>query len=302
MLKKNSIFVDYQKQGNNALSSILPHSSLISSYQQRWHGIHFEYHCQPKHDTPEHYWEQHVIAISNDRNSTPLDNKRILNDRYKQEKIHNGDIVIIPAKTNHQSCWNRETEFMLLILDPIAIATSAWDLCDPDRIEILPHFAQSDPLVTQIGLTLKAELESNSAIDYCYLNSAANLLAIHLLRFYANKKPIVKEYSDGLSRSNLQQISEYVRANLDRDLRLEKLAALLQMSTFYFARLFKQSTNLTPHQYIIRCRLEKAKNLLLLGDTSIVDICQKVGFQSQSHFTQLFRKYTGTTPKKYQER
>jgi AraC family transcriptional regulator len=302
MLKQNPIVVDYQKQGNNALSSILPHSSLISSYQQGWHGMQFEYHCQPEHGTPEHYWEQHVIAISSDRNSTPLENKRILNDRYKQEKIQNGDIVIIPAKTNHKSCWNRETEFMLLILDPIAIATSAWDLCDPDRIEILPHFAQSDPLVNQIGLTLKAELESSSAIGTCYVNSAANLLAIHLLRFYANQKPIVKEYSDGLSRSNLRQISEYVKANLDRDLRLEKLAALLQMSTFYFARLFKQSTNLTPHQYIIRCRLEKAKNLLLLGDTSIVDVCQKVGFQSQSHFTQLFRKYTGTTPKKYQER
>jgi AraC family transcriptional regulator len=301
MLQKHPLVVDFHKEKNKALSSILPRESLRSSYQQGWQGIYCEYHCQPKHNTPEHYPQQHVIAINNIRDRTPLETVRTFDNNVQKEKIVNGDVVVVPAQIHHQVYWHRETEFTLLILEPRRIAIAAYEAIDPDLVEILPHFAKPDPLIAQIGLSLQSELETTKAIDSLYADSAANLLAVHLLRFYANKKPKFAEYADGLSKTSLQQVIEYIRANLDRDLSLEKLAELVQMSTFYFARLFKQSTGVTPHQYVIHCRLEQAKNLLISENASIIEICQKVGFQSQSHFTQLFRKYTGLTPKKYQE-
>jgi AraC family transcriptional regulator len=301
MFKKDPIAVNFQKEKNKALLPVLPRAPLVSSYQQQWQGISYEYHCQPQHNTPEHYLEQHVIAINHIGDRQPLEAIRTLNDRSRCEQVVDGDIVVIPAKVDHKSSWNRETEFTLLILEPKFVAFAAYETIDPDRVEIVPHFSKPDPLIAQIGLALTTQMKVDINIASIYANSAAHLLAIHLLRFYGTKQPVFQEYGDGLSKTRLKQVIEYIRANIDRDLSLEKLAELVQMSTFYFARLFKQSTGYTPHQYIIRCRIDRAEHLLRQGDLSIVEICQQVGFQSQSHFTQLFRKHNGITPKKYQE-
>jgi AraC family transcriptional regulator len=301
MFKNDPIAVNFQKEKNKALSPILPRAPIVSSYQQQWQGISYEYHCQPQHETPEHYLEQHVIVINNIGDRSPLKTIRTLNNRSRREKVVDGDIVVIPAKAAHQSSWNRETEFTLLILEPKFVSFAAYETIDPDRIEIIPHFAKSDPLIAQLGLALTTQMKIDANVANLYVNSAAHLLAIHLLKFYGTKQLVFQEYRDGLSKSRLKQVIEYIRANVDRDLSLEKLAELVQMSTFYFARLFKQSTGYTPHQYIIRCRIDRAEHLLKQENLSIVEICQQVGFQSQSHFTQLFRKYKGITPKKYRE-
>ncbi len=63
----------------------------------------------------------------------------------------------------------------------------------------------------------------------------------------------------------LQQILDYISAYLDRDLSLKELGNVVQMSPYYFSRLFKETTGITPRQYIIRRRIERAKNLLQQG-------------------------------------
>jgi AraC family transcriptional regulator len=99
----------------------------------------------------------------------------------------------------------------------------------------------------------------------------------------------------------LREAIAYINDHLDRNLSLAELAALVQMSPYYFASLFKQSTGLAPHQYITKCRIERAKQLLKKRELTIMEICQQVGFQSQSHFTRVFRKHTATTPKAYRQ-
>ena len=91
----------------------------------------------------------------------------------------------------------------------------------------------------------------------------------------------------------------YIDENLDRDLRLAEIAALVAMSPYHFARMFKQSTGFTPHQYLIRQRLSQAKELLRRSDMAIADIGYMVGYQNPSHFTRVFRKHTKVTPKAY---
>jgi AraC family transcriptional regulator len=94
---------------------------------------------------------------------------------------------------------------------------------------------------------------------------------------------------------------EYIHEHLSEDLSLREIAAFLQMSPNYFTSLFKQSTGLSAHQYVIHCRIEKAERLLTKSDLSIVEVAQQVGFQSQSHFVNVFRKQTGMTPKTYRK-
>ncbi len=127
------------------------------------------------------------------------------------------------------------------------------------------------------------------------------MLAAHLLRHYCVRKYTVGNYSGGLPKSKLRQVTDYINDNLDQDLRLDDLAAIAQMSPYHFTRLFKQSTGLTPRQYVIRCRIEAAKRLLARWELSITQISQRLGFASHSQITTIFRKHTGTTPTTYRQ-
>jgi transcriptional regulator GlxA family with amidase domain len=100
----------------------------------------------------------------------------------------------------------------------------------------------------------------------------------------------------GLSRESLRRAVKFIHDNLDAKLNWEQIADAVGLAPFNFGRSFKLTTGLTPHQYVIRCRMRKAMSLLASTDLSICDIALDVGCSCQSHLTTLFRKHTGTTP------
>jgi len=73
------------------------------------------------------------------------------------------------------------------------------------------------------------------------------------------------------------------------------------MSQYYFCRLFKQSVGMTPHQYLIRLRVERAKQLLKRSDLAIADVALQCGFSHQSHLSFHFRRLVGMSPKTFQQ-
>jgi AraC-like DNA-binding protein len=103
----------------------------------------------------------------------------------------------------------------------------------------------------------------------------------------------------GLPTPQLQRVTEYIEAHLEHELSLTKIAAVAHMSPDHFARLFRQATGRTPHQYVVICRIERAKQLLRETEWPIIDLSRQVGFQDQSYFTAVFRKHVAMTPKAY---
>jgi AraC family transcriptional regulator len=87
--------------------------------------------------------------------------------------------------------------------------------------------------------------------------------------------------------------------HLDQDLTLAELATLVQMSPSCFSTLFKQSTKLVPYQFVIQCRIDRAKQLLLQGELSIAEIAHGLGFTHQSHLSRHFKRLVGMTPKAF---
>lgn len=99
-----------------------------------------------------------------------------------------------------------------------------------------------------------------------------------------------------LSRDRFRRAIRFVNENLDSKLRWEEIAAEVGLDPFTFGRAFKVSTGMTPHQYVIRCRLRRAMKLLPRQALSLADIALEVGCSCQSHLTTLFRKHLGITP------
>jgi AraC family transcriptional regulator len=103
----------------------------------------------------------------------------------------------------------------------------------------------------------------------------------------------------GLSASKLQQAIGYINEHLHLNLTLTEIATELEMSQYYFCRLFKQSIGMTPHQYLIQQRVEQSKQLLKQPETKIIDIAHQCGFANPSHFARCFRQRMGISPQQF---
>src|SRR4030095_4939340 len=100
----------------------------------------------------------------------------------------------------------------------------------------------------------------------------------------------------GLPGGQLRPALEHTEANVLRGPRLDELGRLVHMSAFHFARLFKASTGLPPHRFVVMRRIEHAKQMLACAADSIAAIGRVVGFRTASHFTSAFRRVAGVTP------
>ncbi len=292
MQEKKIFSIDFQK--SDAIKQILPYAPILSSHAIGWQGVHLEYHRQPAHDTPDYSFPHNTITIGLGYKAREFG----VNGRIYKDFVP-GNIGIIPANYEIKTQAYGNAEFILLAVEPSKMALTAYESIDIDRLEILPQIFGFDPLIYQIGLELKKELET-TGIDSCiYAESMATALAVHLIKRYSAQPQAIKEFTDGLPKYKLREVITYINEYLDQNLTLVELAAVIKMSPHYFATLFKQSTGLAPHQYVTKCRIEKAKQLLRCKELTILEVSQLVGFVSPSHFAKVFRKHTTTTPKIY---
>jgi AraC family transcriptional regulator len=97
----------------------------------------------------------------------------------------------------------------------------------------------------------------------------------------------------------LRQVTDYIESNLDSPLRMTSLAEISGLSQYRFAHNFKSATGVPPYQFVLRKRLDRAKQMLRQTNLSVLDIASAVGCQSIGRFNSLFRRELGTTPSNY---
>lgn len=209
-------------------------------------------------------------------------------------------MLFIPAGVNYSSLWHDAGEFSLLGFSPQFFEQVAHESIRVKQVELVPHIGVSDPLVQQIGLALKADVEAKHSAGRMFGESLATGLAIHLLKQYSVWRPQLVPDSKGcLSEHQLQKVFKYIQVHLEQDVALSDIAGVLNLSQYHFCRLFKQSTGLAPHQYLTQCRIDRAKQLLRTTQLTITEVAFAVGFNNHSSFTRLFRQYIGMTPKEF---
>ena len=272
---------------------LYPRPPLLTSFATQWQTISMVYTRQSTYELPESCTPLHGIAIF----TTSSVSERTIDGVTQRESIHPGSIVVIPANIGHSVRWMGEGGVIVIGLDPSLGNDAIDDTTHLKSTQLIPHFATPDPLVYQLGLSLKTVLAQNPTGNRLYAETAADMLSVQLLQHYSQPKLEFKDYTDGLSRSTLRQVVEYIHAHLEHELGLAELAAIAHLSPHYFTRLFKQSTGVTPHQFVIRCRVQRAKTLLLAGKNSIAEIAQQVGFANQAHLNVHIKRLLGVTPR-----
>ena len=131
------------------------------------------------------------------------------------------------------------------------------------------------------------------------MDSVEQAMAVSLVKDHAVRHRPVEMYRGGLGSARLRRIKELVHAKLEDDLSLDEMAQSVGLSTAHFARMFRKSTGETPHQFVLRQRLDRAKAMLRAPDARVLDVAVACGFKTQQHFAQVFRGVWGVSPTEY---
>ncbi len=303
MPEEQALAIDHNQE--DATLPLMPNPPLLTSQNSGWSSIQFAHFRQPALELPELISLQHIIAPVVPQQTVEIEfvlDGRLQTMQYYPNDYMDGCVEIFPASQDCKICPYKEIEFTHFYLEPTFVSHVAHETIDPDRVEILFEPKASDSLIYQICLALKADLNVDGRGTGFYGDSMATTLSAHLLRHYSTRKYKLREYEDGLPKQKLQQAFDYINEHLGEDLSLTAIATELDMSQYYFCRLFKQSTGMTPHRYLIQQRVERAKLLLRRKELTIAHVAMECGFANPSHFAKHFRQYTGVTPKEFRRK
>ena len=283
----------------------LPNPPLLTSFQSGWSGIQLAHFRQPSVDLPELSNSQHIITIPLGHQVVDLE---FISEGHSQALSYQardyacGFIEVVPADLPYglrSNCTVEVVEWIQCCLEPTYLAQIAHESVNSDRVELLLTLKKADPLIHHMGLALKASLEEAGVGSRFYADSMATALSAHLLRHYSTRSHRFQNYEDGLSKQKLRQAVEYIQTHLGENLSLTDIANELGISQYYFCHLFKRSTGMSPHQFLIRQRIDQAKQLLRQPERTITSIAMECGFANQSHFARYFRQYTGLNPNQF---
>lgn len=207
-----------------------------------------------------------------------------------------GDLKIVPAHVVR--VWETESATVKLSMElsPSLLYSTADALGvkNAGSVTVAPRLHFNDPRIEHIGWAVKAELESNDGLDRAYGEGLGLALAAQLLRGYARVSSAMT--AGALSRRRVARTVEYIRANLASDLSLFELAKIAGLSATHFKSIFRQTTGMAVHQYVIRKRVETAADILQRDGAPLADVALQVGFANQSHLARCMRRVMGVTP------
>ncbi len=234
--------------------------------------------------------------------------RRPVNGAWQGSLIRPEDLILqpdgnIPGELRWKNLTSEPTQTLHLHLSKDLLARTVEEVTnyDPAHLTLVGRSGFQDPLLTQIGFALWRELEQPTPAGKLYAQTAAQMLAVHLLHYYTCAPVHIKEITQGLTRQQVKRVTDFILAHLSQDISLSDLAQQAGFSAYHFARLFRQTMGESPHQFVLRQRVERAQHLLKETDIPLVQIAGESGFANQSHLTRIFKRQLGFTPRAYRQ-
>lgn len=224
-------------------------------------------------------------------------------NRDAPSPVYPGDTFVFDLATTPVASFRGPYHFVRFYLPAATLDRLADDQGLPRVRGLRTTPAQvQDPVMQGLALSLLPVLEAPHAETTRFLDSVALAFHAHVMRSYAGALASGRRAGAGLAPWQLRRVRAFVDAHLGSDLSIADLAAECRLSPSHFARIFSASTGTSPHKWLVKRRIERAKTLLLGGVDELSQIALACGFADQSHFTRVFLRYEGQSPGRWRRR
>ncbi len=241
---------------------------------------------------------EHVVCLYLGR---PLQVVERQSGESRERQVTWGETLLgPPGCPGGEVAWNGLAEYLHIRVPAKFLRTVAETLevrC-PEALDTGGEKLFRDPRIAQVGVWLVEEMKDGGLRGQLFAESLVNLLAVQMCRAYAQPARSVATDRQ-LNAASLRRAIDYVRANIGGKLSLADIAAAAGHSPYQFAKMFRQTAGLPPHQFVIRCRLEEAERLLTASQHSLAMVAELVGFADQSHLSRHFKRFKGLTPAQF---
>lgn len=307
-----NLLIEEQARSTNTFSQELTEPRLyLSSTQAGWEGLVAQVFQEPKEMKSWSVFPSGDIRLLLYAGGPLHAERRWPHGPWKGEDIYPGDMVLNwgkgpPYEIRWWSLSTVPTQALDIHLSRTLVNRVAQEVVGVDLsgLELVRRTGIRDPLLSQIALSLWRELEQPAPAGKLYAQTAAQLLALHLMRHYTSRNGAPRARQprpQGLTEQQVKQVQEFILAHLSEDLSLDRVARQIGLSVSHFARSFRKATGTSLHQAVLRQRIERAQGLLHETDMSLTHIARACGFTDQSHLTQVFKRHLGLTPHIYRQ-
>jgi AraC family transcriptional regulator len=279
----------------------------LSSRPLGWGPLNFERReAPPSSDCLPAGTTEHLVFVS-------LSGGRLVRESAGATVEHElapGYVAFQPGGYPVRWAWDSRLSFGVLSLCPEFLEQVAHEVFGmaPADFRLEPIERAQDPVISNIASVLSREAVRADAGGKLYARSLANILAVHLLRNYVRRDGASVAVTDP-QPGNVRLLPQsravgdaiaFIQDHYAQPITLDDIAAAAHLSPYHLARLFKQATGHTPHQYLIQIRVNSARALLTsgAGQRSLAEVATAVGFADQSHLTRHFKRQFGITPKR----
>ncbi|MCW5623582.1 MAG: helix-turn-helix transcriptional regulator [Burkholderiales bacterium] len=213
--------------------------------------------------------------------------------RTERFTYDHGDVDVVAPGQSESWTEDGPARSVVVRFSPLLLERTAEELgLPPGRSALPPRHKLRDPQLAHIAWALDVEREAGSPNGRLYAESLGTAMALQLLGRYS----VAGKVSAGMSAEQRRRVVEHVEAHLDGDLSLSALAGVAHSSVSHFKVLFRRTMGMPVHEYVMRRRVERAKELLVKGEIPAVEVALASGFSHQSHMARHMRKVLGVTP------
>lgn len=216
-----------------------------------------------------------------------------------------GQLCLTPATARVR--WNHRqrtasSEILLVMIRRSLYEEVAASMGRTGGSGVTPRFVVYDSFLEQLMIAVANALRSPLTVPQPYMDSLARMIASQLAVAHSGGADEAVGESPTYAHAAVTRLTDYIEANLNSDLNLDVLAQEASLSSFHLIRSFNNIVGVSPHQYVLTRRIERAKMMLRSTDIAIADIARSCGFSSQSHLSGRFQRVVGLSPFAYRRR
>ncbi len=272
---------------------LAPGTPTLSSAPALWQGALLERHAHGPYTAETHQHLAYFLCLHLGEPAPLVWRSR---GRTGEKTMGPGSIILLSRGTEDAVSFPKPVQRILLNLEPFVLQRAMPENNSGRDIELADQWGLRDAQIEYIVRALEADLEAGLPSGRLFGESLISALAVHLQHRYGVTPAKSVKPGDGLPRTRLNRVLDYVESNLHQEIALSALAETAGMSPHYFSEMFKRSTAFSPHQYVVRRRIERARKLLHNPKITVFEAAVRSGFSEPSHFTKIFRRIVGVTP------